>query len=123
MSLASIIIPVYNGEEYIERAIECAPSQTYPYKEVIVVDDASTDSTPQKVKNYPVVYHRNKQNMERVYSRNKGVELSKGEFIFFLDYDDLWREDYIASSVEVLKELSYSLQFSKKLYQQRGKGL
>jgi len=65
VSLASIIIPVYNGEEYIHRAIECALSQTYPHKEVIVIDDASTDRTQEVVKKYPVIYHRNERNMER----------------------------------------------------------
>lgn len=53
MSLASIIIPVYNGEEYVHLAIECALSQTYPHKEVIVVDDASIDRTQEVVKNIP----------------------------------------------------------------------
>jgi len=63
--LVSIIIPVYNGERYINHAIESALSQTYPYKEIIVVDDASIDCTPQVVKSYPVIYYRNPQNMER----------------------------------------------------------
>jgi Glycosyltransferases involved in cell wall biogenesis len=102
--LASIIIPVYNGERYISQAIESALSQTYPYKEIIVVDDASTDRTPQVVKSYPVIYYRNEKNMERAYSRNKGVELSKGEYLFFLDYDDLWEKDYVELSVEFLKK-------------------
>jgi len=59
---------------------------------------------PQVVKSYPVIYYRNEKNMERAYSRNKGVELSKGEYLFFLDYDDLWEKDYVESSVEFLKK-------------------
>ncbi|WP_448584437.1 glycosyltransferase family 2 protein [Thermocrinis sp.] len=102
--LVSIIIPVYNGERYIRQALESALSQTYPNKEVIVVDDASTDTTPRVAKDYPVIYHRNEKNMERAHSRNKGVEISKGEYLFFLDYDDLWEKDYIESSVEFLKK-------------------
>ena len=56
------------------------------------------------VKSYPVIYYRKEKNMERAYSRNKGVELSKGEYLFFLDYDDLWEKDYVESSVEFLKK-------------------
>ncbi len=121
MSLASIIIPVYNGEDYIHRAIECALSQTYPQKEIIVVDDASTDRTQEIVKKYPVIYHKNDKNMERAYSRNKGVGLSKGEFIFFLDHDDLWREDYVACSVEHLRHSQVVYNFPRSFINSEGK--
>jgi glycosyltransferase involved in cell wall biosynthesis len=120
VSLASIIIPVYNGEEYIHRAIECALSQTYPHKEVIVIDDASTDRTQEVVKKYPVIYHRNERNMERAYSRNKGVELSKGEFIFFLDHDDLWREDYVESVLRHLEDSQIVYSFPRSFINSEG---
>ncbi|WP_448588556.1 glycosyltransferase family 2 protein [Thermocrinis sp.] len=118
--LVSIVIPVYNGEEYLAQAIECALSQTYSKKEVIVIDDASTDSTPHIARAYPVIYHRNPQNMERSYSRNRGVELSKGEFIFFLDHDDLWEKDYIESSVEFLREYPIVYSFPRKFINSQG---
>ncbi len=120
MSLVSIIIPVYNGEEYVHRAIECALAQTYPHKEVIVIDDASTDRTQEVVKKYPVIYHRNERNMERAYSRNKGVELSKGEFIFFLDHDDLWREDYIESVLKHLEDSQIVYSFPRSFINSEG---
>ena len=50
------------------------------------------------------MYFRNERNQERAYSRNKGVELAKNEFIFFLDCDDLWKEDYIENSLPYLQE-------------------
>jgi len=120
VSLASIIIPVYNGEEYIHRAIECALSQTYPHKEIIVIDDASTDRTQEVVKKYPVIYHRNEKNMERAYSRNKGVKLSKGEFIFFLDHDDLWREDYVESVLKHLEDSQIVYSFPRSFINSEG---
>ncbi|RLJ71504.1 glycosyltransferase involved in cell wall biosynthesis [Hydrogenivirga caldilitoris] len=106
MGKVSVVIPVYNGEKYIEKAIESALKQSIKPLEVIVVDDASEDKTPEIVKNFSgeVVYVRNPENMERAYSRNKGVELSKGEYIFFLDYDDEWRDTYIEESLEELEK-------------------
>jgi len=104
---ASVIIPVYNGEKYIKDSIESALNQTYRDVEIIVVDDASTDGTRDVIfSNFSgligkqIKYIRNKKNMERVYSRNLGFKKSTGEYIFFLDYDDLWEDDYIEYVIE-----------------------
>jgi glycosyltransferase involved in cell wall biosynthesis len=83
-------------------------------------DDASTDRTQEVVKKYPVIYHRNERNMERAYSRNKGVELSKGELIFFLDHDDLWREDYIESVLEHLEDSQIVYSFPRSFINSEG---
>lgn len=106
----SVVIPVYNGEKYIKNAIKSALSQTYQDKEIIVVDDCSTDRTKQIVEeNFKkeideglIKYHKNPKNMERSYSRNKGVELSSGDAVFFLDYDDEWENTYIEEMVKFL---------------------
>lgn len=103
----SVVITVYNGEKFIKRAIESALNQTVGPVEVIVVDDASTDGTREvveSIKDGRVVYLRNETNMERSYSRNRGAQVAKGRFVFFLDYDDEWREDYIESSLGHLEE-------------------
>ncbi|MGC8942432.1 MAG: glycosyltransferase family 2 protein, partial [Sulfurihydrogenibium sp.] len=106
----SVVIPVYNGEKYIKNAIKSALSQTYQDKEIIIVDDCSTDRTKQIVEeNFKkeideglIKYHKNPKNMERSYSRNKGVELSSGDAVFFLDYDDEWENTYIEEMVKFL---------------------
>lgn len=99
---ASIIIPVYNGELFIGEAIDCVMRQSIQAAEIIVVDDASTDGTARVVREKSaglpegrLVYLRNERNMERSVSRNRGAEHAKGEYLFFLDYDDLWRDDYL----------------------------
>ncbi|ADC88857.1 glycosyl transferase family 2 [Thermocrinis albus DSM 14484] len=99
----SVVIPVYNGENFVARAIESALAQTYPV-EVVVVDDASTDNTSKIVSSYPVVYYRNQYRQERCLSRNLGVEISSGDVIFFLDHDDLWDKDHVIRMLSLLED-------------------
>lgn len=91
----SLIIPVYNVEEYIEQCLQSAVDQTLSskYFEVIIVDDCSTDSSSRKIKKFVKKYShlrcvRNDRNLGLGMSRNKGIEFAKGEFVFFLDGDD-----------------------------------
>jgi len=110
----SVVIPVYNGERFIEAAISSVLDQTADVYEIIIVDDCSEDSTFYKIKNIKdrrIKYYRNKRNMERAFSRNIGVRLSKGDFVFFLDYDDMWKREYIEESVEYLK-MGYDIVYS-----------
>ncbi len=103
----SVVIPVYNGERYLKYAIESALKQTVKPDEIIVVDDASTDNTEQVVKEFKdikVFYIKNETNKERAFCRNRGVELARGEYVFFLDYDDMWKPDYIQDSLHFLED-------------------
>lgn len=84
--LVSIIIPVYNREDTILRAVESVCNQTYSNIEIIVVDDASTDSTMEKlqlIKDKRVRYYRNNINMGPSIARNIGVNLARGYYILF----------------------------------------
>jgi glycosyltransferase involved in cell wall biosynthesis len=95
----SVIIPVYNGEKFVEKSINSATSQA-EVLEVIVVNDGSTDATQiildklvvinDKIK---VFHHCNKSNQGRSSSRNLGIKKSKGNYIAFLDADDYYLED------------------------------
>lgn len=91
--LVSVIIPVYNGERYLGEAIESVLAQDHQPIEVIVVDDGSTDNTEAIAKRYgsDIIYAR-QQKRGPATARNKGLEMSHGEFIGFLDADDLWSE-------------------------------
>jgi teichuronic acid biosynthesis glycosyltransferase TuaG len=115
----SVIIPVYNGERFIKEAIGCVLSQTYGNIEVIVVDDCSTDGTKEVIFNNfageidkRVRHFRNEKNMERSLSRNKGFELSGGDYVFFLDYDDIWDNDYIEGVVGVFEKEDCGIVYS-----------
>lgn len=101
----TVIIPVFNRENLIQRSINSVLNQTYKNLEVIVVDDASTDRTAQKiseVKDDRLKYIGNEVNLGPSQSRNKGIEISDGELIAFQDSDDEWHIDKLAKQVQIL---------------------
>jgi glycosyltransferase involved in cell wall biosynthesis len=101
--LVSVIIPCYNGEAFLKEAIESALEQSYPWVEVIVVDDGSTDSSPEIAQKLPVRYIR-QPNRGLTASRNLGVWESRGSYIVFLDADDRLKPDAIETGLRVLAE-------------------
>lgn len=103
--LVSIIIPVYNAEHWLAESIESALRQTHEQKEVIVVDDGSTDNSfaiaEQFEKDGVIVIRQ--PNAGAAVARNTGMALAKGEFFQFLDAGDLLSEDKIQKQVKVLE--------------------
>lgn len=89
----SVIVPVFNCEKYLSRCIDSLLNQSLKNIEIIIVDDYSTDATTTIAKqyasnNFNVIFHKNAKNMGTGYSRNIGFNLSKGEYVAFLDADD-----------------------------------
>ncbi len=106
--LISIIIPTYNAQDTIIECIDSVISQTYPRKEIIVVDDGSTDNTAELItEKYETVsclkYIRIDHNGFEGAVRNRGVEISGGEYISFLDADDYWDADVLSHLMNTLK--------------------
>ena len=104
----SIGMPVYNGEKYIEEAIDSILSQSYTDFELIISDNASTDRTMEICQSYCVQdprirYHRNKKNLGAAPNYNKAFELSRGEFFKWADYDDLLASNFLAKCIDVLE--------------------
>jgi len=97
-NLVSVIIPTYNRSHFLREALDSVYAQTYRPLEVIVVDDGSTDRTPKLVSSYPLVYIRGPRRGV-AGARNKGLSWARGEFIAFLDSDDLWLPEKIARQV------------------------
>lgn len=93
--LISCIIPVLNCERYITEALDSVFAQSLRPAEIVVVDDGSTDGTAEVVARYPKpgVRYQRQENTGPAAARNRGVEATKGEFIAFLDADDLWLPD------------------------------
>ena len=89
--LVSCVVPCFNGERYLEAALRSILDQTHHPIEVIVVDDGSTDRSAEVVHRFggPVRYHR-QENRGPAGACNTGVALAAGEFIAFLEQDDLW---------------------------------
>ena len=86
----SAIIPVWNGERYVADAIRSVLDQTRKVDEVIVVDDGSTDGTVEIVQSFPGVRLIQQGNASPGPARNTGVSASRGDWLAFLDHDDLW---------------------------------
>lgn len=94
--IISVILPVFNTENYIADAIDSILKQTSPVSEIIVVDDGSTDSTVEVVKNYGSNLKLFCQsNKGAAAARNTGIRNAAGDFLAFLDADDLWIKDKI----------------------------
>lgn len=107
-NIISAIIPCYNSEDYIVEAIESVLNQTFlPYiKEIIVIDDGSEDSTRQVVNRYTdknFVEYFYQDNQGPAAARNKGIEKADGEYVAFLDSDDIWTDNKIEEDVKYLR--------------------
>lgn len=92
----SVIIPAYNAGRYLAAAIESVLVQTLPATEIIVVDNGSTDDTAAVARRWPVRYHYQAGEAAPI-ARNLGVQLARGDWLAFLDADDLWLPDKLAA--------------------------
>lgn len=94
--LISVIMPCFNAEKYLSEAIESVTGQTHTNIELIVVDDGSTDNSIDIAESFGDSVILLKQNNKGPYpARNRGLRVSKGKFIAFLDADDYWRADFL----------------------------
>ncbi len=99
--LVTVIVPCYNGAVFLEEALRSALAQSYGAVEVVVIDDGSTDSSPEIAQRLPVRYIR-QQNLGLSVARNAGIRESKGSYVVFLDADDRLRPEAIESGLHAL---------------------
>lgn len=105
--LVSVIIPTHNRAGLLPRAIRSVLAQTYANLECIIVDDASTDNTPQVVRQFAderLVYLRHETNRHVSAARNTGLAQAKGDFIAFLDDDDEWLPTKLEKQISLLQQ-------------------
>ena len=101
----SVIIPVYNRVKSIGRALDSVLKQTYQPKEIIVVDDGSTDGTVDYIReNYPQVTVLTQANQGPSAARNRGIAHSTGEWVALLDSDDIWLPDKLRAQVQIIEK-------------------
>jgi glycosyltransferase involved in cell wall biosynthesis len=105
LPLVSIIVPVYNGEKYVRASLDSILAQTYPRIEVLVMDDASTDSTPDIVASYGnrVTHIRQPQNRGQFDNVNDGIERAQGEYIAVYHADDIYSPQIVEREVAFLQ--------------------
>ncbi|AFR69392.1 glycosyltransferase/CDP-glycerol:poly(glycerophosphate) glycerophosphotransferase [Brachyspira pilosicoli B2904] len=109
MIKVSVIIPVYNVEEYLKECLDSVINQTLKEIEIICIDDCSTDSSYSILEEYAkkdsrIVLIKNKENMGVGYNRNIGIKEAKGEYIGFIDSDDYISEDYYENLYNTAKK-------------------
>lgn len=92
-SMVSVIVAVYNGEDYLAQALDSVLKQSFQDIEILIVDDGSTDNTAAVAKPYT-----ERSNVQYIFQKNRGqgaalntgASIAKGEFLSFIDYDDIW---------------------------------
>ncbi len=102
--LISVIIPCYNNGRYLHTAINSILSQSYKHYEIIVVDDGSTDNTKEVAGSYSDVKYIYQSNQGPSAARNKGIEVSAGNYLVFLDADDWLVPDAMMTNLQYLQQ-------------------
>lgn len=127
--LVSVITPTYNAELFIEETIASVRAQTYTNWEMVIVDDASTDTTTSILKKYAaeddrIKYHVLKTNAGAAIARNTAIEKATGSYIAFLDADDLWMPEKLSKQVIFMQEKNVEVCFSSyELMNEAGESL
>ena len=119
--LVSIITPTFNSANFIEETIKSVLSQTYPNWEMIIVDDCSGDDTEEIVSQYVredtrIKYIRLEKNSGAAVARNKAMREAEGEYMAFLDSDDIWTAEKLSEQLSFMQE--HNVSFSCTDYEQ-----
>lgn len=124
--LVSIVTPVYNAEKYIKETIASVQNQTYDNWEMILVDDASSDNSVEIIKD--IIKHQPniqlislEKNSGSAVTRNKGIQQAKGQYLTFLDADDLWLPHFIETSIATIQKTQIPFVFAS--YQRKDENL
>lgn len=114
--LVSIIMPSWNTAKFIAESIQSVINQTYTNWELIIVDDCSTDNTDQVIESFNdrrIRYFHNEKNSGAALTRNKAMREAKGEWIAFLDSDDLWAPEKLAHQIKFMKDNQYNFSYTE----------
>lgn len=113
--LVSIIVPVYNAEEFINDTIKTVQDQTYKNWELIMIDDCSTDRSTEQILKYKsdkIKLIKLKKNSGAAICRNTGIKEAKGRYIAFLDADDLWKKEKLEVQLKFMKDKKCAFSFT-----------
>lgn len=107
----SIVMPAYNAAKTIAESINSVLAQSFTDWELIIVDDCSTDETAKILNKYVqqevrIIFVKNNQNLGVAESRNRAIAMAKGQWVAFLDSDDLWRSDKLEKQVVLMQSNS-----------------
>src|SRR3990167_1275331 len=116
--LVSIVMNCYNSEKYLREAIDSIFAQTYQHWEIIFWDNASVDASAEIAKSYDdrLHYYRGTETVPLYAARNKALEKCNGEFIAFLDCDDLWLPRKLEKQIPLFSDQLVALVYSDSLF-------
>lgn len=120
--MVSVIITTYNRKVFLRAAVISVLKQDYRDKEVIVVDDGSTDNSYKEIEDLPVRYLW-KENGGISSARNKGIEMAAGEYIAFLDVDDLWKRKKLSIQMSMMRDENYEISYTDEIWMRNGSHL
>lgn len=115
--LVSIIVPVYKAERFIRDTIKTVEAQTYTNWELIFVSDCSPDNSVEVIKaeikrNTKIKLIELEQNYGAAIARNRGIDIAEGQYIAFLDADDLWEKEKLEKQINFIKENNCAFSFT-----------
>ena len=113
--LVSIIMPSYNTASFIEETIQSVLNQTYTNWELIIVDDCSTDNTDEvleNIKDSRIRYFKNDKNSGAAVSRNKALREARGQWIAYLDSDDIWMPQKLEKQIHFMETNGYAFSYT-----------
>ena len=107
----SVIIPTYNQASFLRKALNSVMRQEFKNFEIIIIDNFSTDETEKIIKSFKkkIIYKKIKNRGIIAKSRNKGIQLSKGKWLAFLDSDDLWSSNKLKEIHEQIKRVKFDV--------------
>ena len=116
-ALVSIITPSYNSAKFIAETIQSVQNQTYSNWEMIIVDDGSSDETERVVlsiiqNDRRIQFHKLSQNSGPAVARNTGIEKASGDYMTFIDADDIWFPTFIENNIKTIQETGIPFVFS-----------
>jgi glycosyltransferase involved in cell wall biosynthesis len=120
--MVSIIITTYNRRAFLKAAVLSVLVQDYKDKEVIIVDDGSSDDSLKELEGLPVQYIW-KENGGISSARNKGIEVARGSYIAFLDVDDLWKKKKLSTQMTMMHEGGHKISYTDEIWIRNGEHL
>jgi glycosyltransferase involved in cell wall biosynthesis len=121
MPRVSVIIPAYNAEAFLARALRSVVEQTFDDYEVVLVDDGSTDGTAEIAQSFKQVRYFHQPNRRQPATRNRGLKEAKGELIAFLDADDEWLPEKLERQLAFMDERDSQISFTDTYVSSKGK--
>lgn len=115
--LVSIITPTYNCGKFISETIDSVLAQTYTNWEMLIIDDCSSDNTEEVVSKYKdsrIKYHCLEQNSGAAVARNTALKMAKGQWIAFLDSDDLWKPEKLEHQLKFMVDNNYKFSCTER---------